>query len=109
IEDDLVQGQFVGEHDAGGCQVLEVDLFAAFFLHQLEDASHVLLVGDDFGGDDRFANGGDVGRLGPARRVVHFDSAAIGELNLVAHAGCSGDQVKLVLAFQPLLNDLHVQ
>ena len=35
--------------------------------------------------------------------------AAVGQGDVVAHAGRGGDQVQLVLALQPFLNDLHVQ
>ena len=45
----------------------------------------------------------------PARGIVHFDHAAVGKRDVVAHAGRGGDQVQLVLALQALLDDLHVQ
>ena len=51
----------------------------------------------------------DVGGLGPARGIVDFDHAAVGERDVVAHAGRGGDEVELVLALQALLDDLHVQ
>ena len=35
--------------------------------------------------------------------------AAVGHRDVVAHAGRGGDEVELVLALQPLLNNLHVQ
>ncbi len=51
----------------------------------------------------------DVGGFGPARGIVHLDHFAVGERDVVAHAGRGGDQIEFVLALQPLLNDLHVQ
>ena len=51
----------------------------------------------------------DALRLGPARRIVDLDLAAIRQRDVVAHARRGGNQVQLVLALQPLLDDLHVQ
>jgi hypothetical protein len=53
VEDDLVERQLVGEHDAGLGDVLDVLLAAALVFDELEDAADVLLVGEDLGDDDR--------------------------------------------------------
>ena len=47
--------------------------------------------------------------VGPARGVIDFEDSAVGHGDLVAHAGRGGDEVEVVLALQPLLNDLKVQ
>ncbi len=59
--------------------------------------------------DDGLANGGDRLRLGPARGVVDLNLFSIGHRDLIADAGCGGDQVQLVLALKTFLNDLHME
>ena len=51
----------------------------------------------------------DLGGVGPARGIVDFDDGAIGERDLVTHAGRGGDEVEVVLALEPLLNDFEMQ
>src|SRR5271165_1379953 len=109
VQHDLVQRQLVGEHHPGGCDVLEVLLPPAFFLDQLEDSADILLIGQDHRRDDRLFHRVDLTGIGPARRVLYLDNGTIGQRDLVAHAGRGGDEVKLVLPLQPLLDDLHVQ
>src|ERR1035441_6650599 len=48
----------------------EIDLPAALLFHQLQDAVHVFLVGQNLGGDDGLSDGFDVGGFGPARRIA---------------------------------------
>ena len=47
--------------------------------------------------------------IGPARGIVDFDELAVGQRDLVAHAGSGGDEVEVVFAFEALLNDFHVE
>ena len=47
----------------------------------------------------------DLGGVGPARRIVDDDDGAIGQGDLVLHAGGGGDEVEVVLALEALLND----
>ena len=109
VEDDLVQRQLVGEHDAGLGDVLEVLLAAALVFDELEDAADVLFVGEDLGDDDGLFDLLDLGGVGPARGIVDLDDAAVGQGDLVAHAGSGGDEVEVVLALEPLLNDLEME
>ena len=48
-------------------------------------------------------------RVGPARGIVDLDDGAVGQRDLVAHAGRGGDEVEVVLALEALLNDLEMQ
>ena len=73
VEDDLVERELVGEHDAGFADVLEVLLAAAFVFDELEDAADVLFVGEDLGDDDGLFDGLDLGGVGPAGGVVDLD------------------------------------
>ena len=97
------------QHHARGADVLECLLLAALVFHQLQDAADVLFVGQDRREDHRLFDLRDLAGIGPARRVVDFDDAAISQRDLVAHARRGGDQVEVVFALQPLLDDLHVQ
>ena len=45
--------------------------------------------------------------VGPARGIVDLDDAAVGERDVVAHAGRGGDEVEIVLALEALLNDFE--
>ena len=109
VENDLVERKLVGEQDAGRGYILEVDLAAALFLDEFEDAANVFLVGENFGHDDRLANRLDIGGLGPARGIIDLDNAAVGQRDVVAHPRSGGDQIQFVLALQPLLNNLHMK
>jgi hypothetical protein len=73
VEDDFVERQLVGEHDARLGDVLEVLLLAALVFDQLEDAADVLFVGEDLGDDDRLFDLLDLAGVGPARGIVDFD------------------------------------
>ena len=52
VEDDFVERELVGEHDAGLGDVLDVLLAAALVFDELEDVADVLFVGEDLGDDD---------------------------------------------------------
>ena len=82
---------------------------AAFLLNQLQNAAHVLLVGQDLGEDDGLLDLLDVGGIGPARWIVHLNNLAIGKRDVVADTRRGGDEVERVFALQPLLNDLQMQ
>ena len=111
VEDDLVERQLVGEHDAGRGDVLEVLLAAALLFDQLEDPADVLLVGEDAcASDDRLFDAARCSEGSGQREGLSTSiDLAVGEGDLVADAGRGGDEVEIVLALQPLLNDLHVQ
>ena len=109
VENDLVERQLVGQQHARARDVFEVQLLAALFLHQLENAADIFFIGENFRRDHRLANRFDVRGIRPARGIVHLHHAAVGQRDVITHAGRGGDQVQFVLALQPLLDDLHVQ
>ncbi len=54
-----------------------------------------------------FGDGALVGQVGRAFNEAHF--AGVGHHDFVFHAGGGGHQVKIILALQPFLDDLHVE
>src|SRR5664279_3334235 len=109
VEYDLVQWQLVIQHYPRRADVFEAFLFAALVFHQPQNTSDVFLVGQDGGQDHGLLDLGDFAGIGPTCRIVHLDHAAIREGNLVSHPGSGSNQVEIVFALQPLLDDLHVQ
>ena len=108
IEDDLRQGQFISEHDAGGADIFKTLLPPAFFFHQFQNAAYVFLVGDDGGHDDRLFRLGDFADGRPARGIIDFRHLAFGLGDAEADARSGGDEAQPEFAFQALLDDLHV-
>src|SRR3989454_2078844 len=109
VEHDFVQRQLVLQHDAVGSHVFEALLFAAFFFDQRQNAADIFFVGEDGRENHRLFNFRDFAGVGPTKRIVHLNVLAVGFGDLVAHAGSGGDQLKIELALQALLNNLHVQ
>ena len=109
VEHDLVERQFVLQHDARAADVFEAFLLASFFLDQFQNPANELLVGEDDRKDHRFFHLGDFALVRPARWIINLDETAIRECDLIAHAGGGGDELEVVLALQPLLDDFHVQ
>ena len=109
VEHDLIQGQLVGDHHAGVRDVLEVLLPTALLFDQLQDAAHILFVRQNLGDDDGLFNHLDLGGIRPARRIINFTLGAIGQRDLVANAGRGSDEVEVVLALQPLLDNLQME
>ena len=54
--------------------------------------------GEDGGADPRLLDVVDAHHVGHIGRVVELHDRAIGEVELVDHAGCGGDQVEVELA-----------
>ena len=92
-----------------GREVVHVDVGAALSLAELHHRADVARAGDHRGADvglgDRLDHAG-VGHLG---RRVDLDHLAVGERDLVAHVRRRRDQLEVVLALEPLADDVHVQ
>src|SRR5580700_1640259 len=109
VEHDFVERQLVMQHDAGGADIFESLLLAAFVLDQLQDSADVFFVGEDGCENHRLFNFGDFAGVGPARRIIDFDHFAVSLVDLVAHAGSGGDEFERELALEALLNDFHME
>ncbi len=77
VQHDFVERQLVGQHDSRRGHIFEVLLPPAFLLHQLEDATDIFFAGQDGGDDHRLFDLVDVGWIGPAGWVLHFDDRCL--------------------------------
>ena len=109
VEEDLGHGQFIRDHHAGGRDVAHVLLDAALVLTELEDGAHELGRGQNRGGDDRLFDRFDLAGVGQAGGRIHVDDLAVGLHHAVLHRGRGDDQLEAKLAFEALLDDLHVK
>ena len=66
IEDDLIEGKLIREHDSGLADIFEVLLAAALVFDKFENAADVLFVGENLGDDDWFFDALDLRGVGPA-------------------------------------------
>src|SRR5258706_2918423 len=108
VHDDLGERHVVRE-DHLAADVLHVHLRAPLLLAQGHHGSYVLVRHDDRGADDGLAGLVDAARVGQLRGVVDFAHRAVARLHLVHHGRCRGDELHVVLALEPLLDNVHVQ
>ena len=108
-------GQQVGQRrlEADECpwlDVAEVFLQAAFAGNQLDDRTDVVLRHDDFAFDPRLADFCDFGRVGQVGGDFGYPvRSPLLRANLVIGRRVGDDQLQVVLALQPLADDVHVQ
>src|SRR5215831_13442764 len=84
-------------------------MLTALLFDQLKNPAHILFVGENSSRDNRLFNLVDLARVRPARGIINFHDAAIGECDLVADARSGSNEVEIVFALQSLLNNFHVQ
>src|SRR5258706_4593067 len=108
VHDDLGERHVVRE-DHLAADVLHVHLRAPLLLAQGHHGSYVLVRHDDRGADDGLADLVDAGRIGQLRGVDDLAHRAVARLHLVHHGRCRGDELHVVLALEPLLDNVHVQ
>src|SRR5205085_6506370 len=99
---------------AAGADVGQLLLDAAAVLAQLEDAAEIFVGGVDGGEDPRLLDALDAVGVGHVRGVVELDDLGgfrlrMGEVHAVDDARRGGDEVEVVFAGQPLLDDLEVE
>ena len=109
IKDDFVQRQFVIQHHARGAYIFECLLASALFFHQLEDAANIFFVREDGRHNHRLFDFRDLTLRRPFRRIINVDHLRVSKRDLVTHARGGGNEVKIELTLQPLLNDFHVE
>src|SRR5688572_17381534 len=108
VEHHLVQRQLVGELGAAG-DVGEVLLDAAAVLAELEDRAEIFVGDVDGRLDPGLVDELDQVRIGPVGRVVDLAQAAAGGADVIDDARRGGDQVEIIFAGQPLLDDLEME
>ena len=109
IENDFVERQFVGEHDARGREIFEILLHATLFGAELEDRPDGIVGSDNHGGENRLLNAGDLRGWRKFCGTVDFDDFFRGGGDAVANAGRSSNEIDAEFAFESLLSDFHVQ
>ena len=86
-----------------------VELHAALLIGQRHDGADVVLRHVQMHRDDRLANFIDAACIGNFRRVFDHHDFAVGLEHFIHHARGGRDQVLVEFAFQPFLNNFHVQ
>src|SRR5213078_1227970 len=109
VDEDLVERQFAVEHDAAGVERFRVVHEPALFQDELKDVAKVFVRAKNVSLDDRLADFVDDARVGQMGRVIDEENLAAGGEDFVNHAGRRRDDVHVVFAPEPLLNDLHVE
>ncbi len=117
VHQHLGQGHAVLQHhaalalaDAGGVvQVVHADELAAAAGDQVHDGADMAVGGDDGDVHPGLADLVDARGVGQVGGGVDLHDLAVGEERLVPHVGRGGQKVHLVLALQPLLDDVHVE
>ncbi len=99
---------------AAGADVGQVLLDAAAVLAQLEDAAEIFVGDVDGRVDPRLLDALDPVGVGHVGRVVELDGLRrlglrMAEVDLVDDARRGGDEVEVIFAGQPLLDDLEVE
>ena len=82
---------------------------AAVLDGELHDGTRVLRRADDLCLEVGFLNALDARSLGQILRAADIDHLAIGLVHVIVHRGARGNEVKIELALQALLDDLHMQ
>ncbi len=109
VEHDFIQRQLVLQHHTRRADIFKALLLPALFLDQLQNAAHILFVSQNHRENHGLFHLGDLTDIGPARRIIHLDHLAVRLGDLVAYTRRRCDQVEIVFALQPLLDDLHMQ
>ena len=109
VINNLTGRHFVVQLDQIGVQILHILKNAAAVLAHRHDVADELLRRHDGRLDIRLASLLDNIRTRIIVRIVAALGRAVGLDDLVDNARQRGDEVKVELAFEPLLNDLHVQ
>ena len=109
IKENLVQRQLAGQHHPA-C----VERFCLFHLappihDKLKHVSDVFVVADHIGHDHRLVDVIDFRRVRKVNRIIDFHLFARFQKYLIDHAGIGADDVEIVFAAEPFLDDFHVK
>ena len=81
----------------------------ALFQNQLQDVADVFVRAKHICFHDRLANFFDLARVWQMCRIIDQERFTARPHHFINHARTRGDDVHVVFAAQPLLNDFHVQ
>jgi len=109
VEHDLAQGELPAELHPGRVHVVHSVIDAPAVLPELHDGPDVLGGGHDAGLDVGLLDPVDGGGIGEVGGILHHLHGAVGQVDVVLHGRDGGDEVEAELAFQPLLDDVHVE
>ncbi len=109
VQNHFRERQLVGHHHVVFGREIEAQLRSAALFAQRDRGTDVLRRHVHRELQDRFFDGLDVADRGHLRRVVDAHGFAVFRVRDVNHARSRGDQIQVVLAFEPLLDDFHVQ
>ena len=101
--------QFIGQHHAVHGQIVQILLETALFFAQLHDIAHIFIGHMDIHLHIRFIQRADAGGVRQFGGVVHFLRVAVRGVHLINDRRRRGDEADLKFAFQPLLNNFHMQ
>ncbi len=97
------------QHDAARIERLGVIHRAALFQDELQDVADALVRAKNVSAHDRLADFLDDAWIGQMRGIIDVQGLAARGQDFVNDAGRRGDDVHVVLAPEPFLDDLHVQ
>src|SRR5438067_487929 len=109
VHQDFVQRQLAMEHDAAGIERFGVVHDSALFQNQLQDVADVFVRAKDVRFHDWLADFIDDARVRQVRGIIDEKRFAAGGENLVDHARRGRDDIHVVLAPEPFLDDFHVE
>ena len=109
VDDDFVERQAAGEHDASGIEAFGVLKDAAFFQDELHERTNIFVGDHDEGLDDGFADFLDDAEVGEVLGVIDEEDFAVGAEDFVDDARVGGDDVHVVFAAEAFLDDFHVE
>ena len=109
VDQDLVERQDRGDHDAPGIDRVGALHDATLLHHDLHDVADVFVRDHDKAFHDRFADLLDDTHVGKVGGVVDHEEIPIGLDHLVDDARIGRDDIHVVLTTQALDDDLHVK
>ncbi|MNC84958.1 hypothetical protein D3C83_05280 [compost metagenome] len=108
IHHDLVQRQFVSEHDLPP-EILHIALYAALLHAKRDHGADIVLWHENGSGNDRFADFIDLRGIGKLRGIFNFEHRPVAQRHFVDHRRRGGNERHAVFALEPFLHDIHVQ
>ena len=91
-----------------GVQIFHIPENPPPFLAELHDIPHITAGGVDMGVGYRLLRRGNQRGIGVIGGIVHINDLTAGFGNAVNNAGRGGNQIEIILPFQPLLDDFHM-
>ena len=90
-------------------QVGHILVFAPALLAEVHDVAHIFRRGDDAGLDKGLLGVLDLSGVRVVQGCIDLHHGAVGLVDVVDDVGCRGDEIEVVLPFETLHDDLHVE